>query len=77
MSKTTLDILGKALIKCMDFSEYLNTFTEDLKIEELCNGENLTQILRQSIFYGLVVYDSVRFAVMNNLRGKSADFKWN
>ena len=35
MPKTTLDILDKVLIKCMDFSEFLNTFTEDLKIEEL------------------------------------------
>ena len=43
MPKATLDILDKVLIKCMDFSEFLNTFTEDLKIEDLHKSENSTK----------------------------------
>ena len=46
MAKTTLDILDKVLIKCMDFSEFLSTFTEDLKIEDLQKSEKLTKSLR-------------------------------
>ena len=38
MHKTTLDILDKVIVKCMDFSEFLTTFTEDLKIEDLCTN---------------------------------------
>ena len=75
MPKTTLDNLDKILVKSMDFSEILNTFTEDLKIE-LCKSENSSKTLRQDIFYGLVVYDPVRYARLNNLRCQSADFKW-
>ena len=77
MPNATLDILDKVLIKCMDFSEYLNTFTEDLKIEDLLKSENLTKTLRQDIFYGLVIYDPVKFVGRNKLRHESADFKWN
>ena len=61
----------------MDFLEFLSTFIENLKIKELCKSENSTKTLRQDIFYGLVVYDPVIFAALNNLRHKSADFKWN
>ena len=77
LPKTTLDNIGKILLKSMDFLEFLNTFTEDLKIEDLCKSVKITKTLRQDIFYGLVVYDPVRFAGLNNLRCKSADFKWN
>ena len=77
MSRTTLDNLDKILVKSMEFSGFLNTFTEDLKIEKLCKSENLTKTLGQDIFYGSVVYDPVRFAGLINLRCQSADFKWN
>ena len=61
----------------MDFSEFLTTFTEDLKIEELHKTENSTKTLRQSIFYGLVTYDPVRFTSVNKLRYETAGFKQN
>ena len=68
MSKDTLDILDKVLIKCMDFLESLSTFTEDLKIEDLHKSDNLTKSLRQDIFYSLVVYDPMRFIGVNKLQ---------
>ena len=74
MSKTNLD---KMSVKSMDFSEFLSCFTEDLKIEDLHKSVKTTKTLRQDIFYGLVIYDPVRFTGLNNLRHKSADFKWN
>ena len=76
MLKATPDIVDKVLIECMDFSEFLSTFSEDLKIEELQKVENLTKSLRKHIFYGLVVYEPVRYIGINILWCESADFKW-
>ena len=77
MPKATLDNLDKVLIKCVDISEFLSCFTEDLKIEGLHKTGKSTKILRQDIFYGLITYDPVRFVGINKLRHESADFKWN
>ena len=65
MSKTFADHIDKLGVKFVDFSTFLMTFTEDIKIEELCKTENLTKTLRQDIFYGLITYDPVRFIEIN------------
>ena len=67
MPKITLDILDKVLIKGMDFLEFLTTFSQDWKIEELKKFENSTETLRKDISYGLVVYDLVRFTGINKI----------
>ena len=77
MPKTTLDTIDKVLIKFMDFLEILATFSQEWKIEEFKNFENLAETLRKDIFYGLVVYDLVRFTGINKMHHESADFNWN
>ena len=67
MPNKSLDIVDKVLIKCMDFSELLTTISEDLTIEDLKKSEILTKAIRKDIFYGLVVYDPVRFTGINKL----------
>ena len=52
----------------MDFSGFLATFYQDLKIDEQERFENSTETSRKNIFYGLVVYDSVRFTSINKIR---------
>ena len=37
MPKTVVDTIDKVLIKCMDFLEFLATFSQDWKIGELKN----------------------------------------
>ena len=43
MPKDIVDTVEKILIKFMDFSEFLATFSQDLKIEELKILEKLTE----------------------------------
>ena len=66
MPKITLDILNKVLIKYPDFSELLTNLSGDL-VKDLKKRENLTKTIRKDIFYRLVVYDLVRFTVINKL----------
>ena len=77
MPRTILNNLDNILVKSMDFLKIFSCFTEDVKIEELCKDGISTKSLQEYIFYGLVVYDPLRFAGLNNLQHKSVDFKWN
>ena len=54
-------------MKCMDVLELLTNISEDLTIEDLKKSEILTKTIRKDIFYGLVVYDPVRFTGINKI----------
>ena len=55
-------------MKCMDVLELMTNISEDLTIEDLKKkSEILTKTIRKDIFYGLVVYDPVRFTGINKI----------
>ena len=77
MPNKSLDIVDKVLMKCMNVLELLTSFSEDLTIEDLKKSKILTKIIRKDIFYGLVVYDPVRFTGINKLQHDSGNLRWN
>ena len=74
----SLDIVDKVVMKCMDVLELLTSFfSEDLTIEDLKKSEISNKTIRKDIFYGLVVYDPVRFTGINKIQCGSANLRWN
>ena len=66
MPEIFMDTLDKAIVKSMDFSQFLTTFIEDLKIEKSLKP------VRTVIFHGLVVYNPVFDAGHAHLRRKNS-----
>ena len=68
MPKCSADNINKLLMKSMDFCEFLTTFTEDLKIEEVWKD---TKLIKSDIFQGFVCYNPVRSAGINKTKERS------